>query len=88
MSPPTEIRPGVPITTCRSCGARVFWCWTERGKRMPVDAAADPDGSLVVVMAGGRPTALRYEPGAHGRPIRRTSHFATCPHADRHRRGP
>lgn len=67
---------------CRSCGAPIEWVFMrDTGKRCPVDAgtiekrlvlSGDPRG-LDGVEAAVRWTAV--------------SHFATCPHADRHRRG-
>lgn len=32
---------------CRSCGERILWCITERGKRMPVDPPDPPDEPTV-----------------------------------------
>ena len=36
-----EIPPSAQPKRCLSCGARIFWIETSRGKRMPVD----PDGT-------------------------------------------
>ena len=75
-----EVAPGVRLTACRTCQARVFWAMTPAGKRMPIDAAAHPEGNLVTSRdkAGGV-LAQPYDEAKHGRAIRRTSHFATCP---------
>lgn len=74
---------------CRSCNAAVIWTVTKSGKKMPVDAKPDPDGQLCV---------WRNDSGVHSRhqddapqfvqdrPSRFTSHFATCPNAQKHRR--
>lgn len=74
------------MPNCRSCGAEIIWAVTELGKRMPLDA--EP---------AERPTGLfriqREEDGAvrafsvSGQPVY-LSHFATCPHADQHRKEP
>jgi hypothetical protein len=80
--------------TCGSCGAPIRWAVTVNGKRMPVDDQPVPDGNLVL----SDPTPGAYAPtAAHyvqpdqltlfgDEPPRFTSHFATCPNADQHRR--
>jgi hypothetical protein len=69
-------------TTCRSCGAEILWAATEKGRRIPLDAKpekrfvtapCDPDA------AGASELHVRVEDTY-------VSHFATCPHADQHRR--
>ena len=70
------------IATCKSCGARVMWCVTTTGKRMPVDARESPRGNLTLALQPDGELLARYTypgTGTH------TSHFATCPHADQHR---
>jgi hypothetical protein len=69
--------------TCRSCGAEVEWATWDSGKAMPVDIAPDPKGKLVVFAGKVRVATpdddkLKRE--------RRTSHFATCPNSDMHRK--
>lgn len=66
---------------CKSCGDRIIWAITEKGKAMPVNAEA-----------AARIT-LEAAPGPDERPTVRfvrtyTSHFATCPHAAGHRKSP
>lgn len=80
------------MSTCRSCGAGITWAVTGTGKRMPVDAEPDPNGNVVLhdpTTPGGPPVAA-VVPRRLGDPppvfARYTSHFATCPHADDHRR--
>ena len=58
-------------TTCKSCGAPVYFVLQPSGARMPVEVRGD-------VVGARHPAGA--EPGAG------TSHFATCPHADLHRR--
>lgn len=62
--------------TCKSCGAEIIWTVTDKGKRMPVDAA--PEHRFTLVRQGADMRAV-YVPVY-------TSHFATCPHADEHRK--
>lgn len=92
-------RQATPVTEpskCRSCGADVLWVRWESGKRMPVDAVADnralpKGGDLVLTLRGGEFGELlveKYVTQKHGfNRNRYTSHFATCPNADEHRRG-
>ena len=79
------------MSNCRSCGAEIIWARTERGKRMPMDAAPvsnhaqsgvfvlremeNPDGPLVIAAWGLENTEPHY-----------ISHFATCPQNDSWRR--
>lgn len=80
------------MTACRSCGAPIRWAVTVNGKRMPLDEQPDPDGNLVL----SDPTPGAYAPTVAfttqntlplpDDPPRFTSHFATCPNADQHRR--
>jgi hypothetical protein len=59
---------------CKSCGAEIVWVKTASGALMPVDAK--PKSMVIVTEA--------YMTGqvvmAH------TSHFATCPNANSHRK--
>jgi hypothetical protein len=57
-------------TVCRSCGAAIRWAVTERGKKTPLNAAAE----LHPLQAGG------YEVSSDH------SHWATCKNAGAHRR--
>lgn len=68
---------------CRSCGERILWAKTQKGKLMPIDAepveggnlSFDDDGRVVVhgqAVLGGDPL---YQ-----------SHFVSCVNADEHRR--
>ncbi len=72
-------------STCKSCGARIVWCRTREGKRMPVDAEPHPEGNLVIDANQQAHVLTRDEllPGAANR---FRSHFATCPHAAGHRK--
>ena len=80
---------------CRSCGAPIMWIRTTRGKPMPVDMEEerfypDPQGEKLYIMEDGHPMKGTPAPEgeedlpcvAHGF----TSHFATCPDAEKFRR--
>jgi hypothetical protein len=79
------------VSTCGSCGAQITWAVTTNGKRMPVDTEPDPNGNVVMhAPAPGQLPIAAVVPRRLGDPepvfARHTSHFATCPHADQHRR--
>lgn len=90
-------KPVTEASRCRSCGADILWVkWERSGKRMPVDAVADmrprpKGGDIVLTLRGGdfgELLAEKFYPPKHGEKRNRyTSHFATCPNADEHRRG-
>lgn len=80
------------IAHCKSCGAEIIWIETEGGKMMPCDATQETywlgGGKDRIVTPNGEVLSGRFygEPGkAAGLGYR--SHFATCPNADRHRKG-
>lgn len=81
-----QLRAAAP--KCRSCNEPIRWITTSGGKHMPVDY--DPhDGGNILLWPDGR--SKQCEPGGprEGIPAEATlhySHFATCPHADRHRK--
>jgi hypothetical protein len=73
-------------SACRSCGAWIWWLVTAAGKRMPVNPTPDPAGNLAVNGPGDlRVLRAGEEPPESGW-SRHTSHFATCPNADQHRK--
>lgn len=61
---------------CRSCGAKIMWVKTAKGKNMPINY--DPD--LAHEFVGEKGTKPEFDRD------RMTSHFETCPNADDHRR--
>lgn len=84
----------LPPDRCRSCQAGIEWARIEpSGKAMPVDwktyapdderanvaVRRDGHGSLHARVLGKGEDILRSEQ-------RTTSHFATCPNADQHRK--
>ena len=82
--------PPIP-RACVSCGRRVYWAMTVNDQRMPVDAEAVPDGNMVMAVDGktGALKVYALADDAVVDPARRryVSHFATCPHANRWRKG-
>jgi hypothetical protein len=78
---------------CKSCGARVQWAMTERGKRMPVDYEPSPAGNILLQYRMNQPPLAVYlgaDAIEHLDGLQRhrlfTSHFATCPQAKRWRK--
>lgn len=73
---------------CSSCRRACRWTVSTKGKRLPLDPAPEPDGTIAladvegetvgVVVSGDLLEHLRRR----GAKLYR-SHFATCPHADR-----
>lgn len=71
------------MKTCRSCNAEIEWAISHAtGRPMPVDAKPTPNGNLVVI--GGVARAFTDDDARVHRE-RRTSHFATCPDAQKWR---
>ena len=77
------------MSTCRSCGAEILWCYTPTGRRMPLDAAPatldtpgvwllEPDGRAYALSEKNDRTILGGN--LH------VPHFATCPDADQFRK--
>ena len=72
---------------CRSCGAMLRWVRTRAGKAMPLDAEPNPTGNVVLGEDGTARVLTRKQVEGGGIVGERyTSHFATCPNAERHRR--
>ena len=84
--------------TCKSCGAEIIWAETPQGKRIPVDFHPTDTGNIVLTIGGkgasSVPTAWIRRKDGFPEEVRDrceawrryTSHFATCPHAAKHRR--
>jgi hypothetical protein len=80
------------VNHCRSCNAHVLWAVTEAtGKRIPIDPDPTPGGNVILsdddppvalVLPTGQASLFALGTGAD----RYTSHFATCPNADAHRK--
>lgn len=61
------------MSKCKSCKADIMWTRTDSGKAMPLDA--EPEKRIVIAGATAK-VVDTY-----------TSHFATCPNAEAHRKG-
>jgi len=71
---PSQHAPHV-VKACRSCGAKLIWLYTAKGKAVPVDAESVAVGYTDIPFAP-------YLPSIEGH----RSHFASCPDAARWRR--
>ena len=78
---------------CKSCGAEILWIKMGSGKMMPVDAKPisysevflpGTKDTLTLVTEKGTLVSTVFDPG--GDNIGYTSHFATCPNANQHRK--
>lgn len=71
------------MSLCKGCGAEIVWLKTRSGKNIPVDV---PEMKIVngiiqnEIKHEAVTTAVEFDPSYM------TSHFATCPKADRFRR--
>ena len=91
---PTHVRPPAGRRRpCKSCGAPVVDVKTPDGKWMPLDADSGQrvrvtkGGDLRVVLEDGSVKAAVKAYARGGSVLAWTSHFATCPDADKHRKG-
>lgn len=72
---------------CQSCNAQINWVTTAAsGKNMPVDMNPVDDGNLVII--DRRVVVLKKDEVPPFGALRYKSHYATCPHAARHRGKP
>lgn len=93
--------PPVPSRcSSQACRAAIFWAVSERGSRMPIDAAESPDGDFYLVREkatgvddAGTITALHRssprvaaDPKRFERAPRHHPHHYTCPDAGKFRR--
>ncbi len=72
------------MSKCRSCRAPIRWVFTERGKKMPLDAEPTDEGDIVLrdpPPGESDPTGIVVAPAAFPDEPRYTSHFATCKQA-------
>ena len=79
---------GLDLTTCRSCGASIFWARTEKNAAIPLDVIPRHDGNLYLLPAFF-PDKRRRVRRAHPTDdpeARYVSHFATCPQASEWRK--
>lgn len=75
------------MATCTSCGATIrFARHVNTRRQMPVDATPSVDGNLILFDQDGELLVRHASLPADSGKLRFKAHFATCPHADRHRR--
>lgn len=73
--------------SCRSCGAPIWWAMTPKGRRIPLNAPGDhPHPNLAVWRDDTGVLRASPTPPEGLTVTATTSHFATCPQADEHRR--
>ena len=80
---------GYGTSRCKSCGKEIIWIKTVSGKKMPCDAGGilyrpDRNGELTLVTREG--STVRATQDKDSELIGYTSHFATCPTANRWRK--
>jgi hypothetical protein len=81
------------MANCRSCNAAILWARTSaKGKFIPIDPDPVDDGNIELSKDDEGQLLARVLIGSEGTlpgfetPLRYKSHFATCPHANSHRR--
>lgn len=77
---------GIHAGRCTACPAPVFWLLHHiTGKRAPIDVVASSTGNVRII---GRTHTyeITTAPTTPDDPHRHTSHFVTCPQAQRFRR--
>lgn len=77
--------------TCKSCGAPIVWIESPKHKWIPCDEGLIPyledrAGKEAVVTQRGEITRCRLTFDGEPTGLGRTTHWATCPNADQHRR--
>lgn len=89
------------MSKCKSCGAEITWIKTRDGKSMPCDSEPvyfipDPKGKSLIVTDNGqtvkgdivdKKVALYSQDEKVTVMTGHISHFATCPNANKHRKG-
>jgi len=79
----------VRVVECRSCGAPMFWVTTAKGKKMPLDSEPVSNGAFVLdgdPLESGEQKVKHIGERSEYRGERFSSHFSTCPDADKHRK--
>lgn len=74
------------VAHCKGCRGEVLWAISPAGKRIPIDAAPNPNGEYVIARSDvyGYRALARFDASVSdsGKPVRRfTSHFKSCPYA-------
>ena len=71
---------------CRTCKAPIVWAVSENGKWMPLDATPNPRGEWRLFGDAPRADYVPADRRAELADQLLVAHWATCPHADDHRR--
>lgn len=83
------------MSRCKSCGREIVWIKMSSGKAMPCDAAPisysenmhpNAKGNNILTLVTEKGTIVRTVFDPSGDKVGYTSHFATCPNANQHRR--
>ena len=93
--PPAPTPASAPVaSTCKACGKPIWWMTTAAGKAIPLDDEIEyvaPNGHgkrLMLFDESGKViNGFECKKNAVGAQTGRRSHFATCPDADKFRRG-
>jgi hypothetical protein len=75
----------VKTRECGSCGAKIIWAVTVNDKRMPVDAEPNEKGNIELIDRGFIAAIVHSQPPLAAETLY-TSHFVTCPNAEKHRK--
>lgn len=78
-------------TACKSCGAPIVFVKSPKGKFIPCDAnlkryKQTEDGKEIVITDAGEYVRCTFDFDGLPTGLARTPHWATCPHADQHRK--
>lgn len=71
------------IKECSSCGAKIIWVTTNKGKRMPLDADPSEKGTWGI---GADGVAYYQEPSGLFPDMLHVTHWATCLNSKQHRK--
>jgi len=84
----------IEMGTCKGkgdipgCGAEVMWRFNDKGNRMILDRASDPNGNIVPKLDGTVHVLTKVEKeGLSPNVTRYTDHHVTCPYRDRWKKG-
>ena len=78
------------MSKCKSCKADIIWIQMNEGKMMPCDPKPISyrlnihAGKLRLITPDGKVARGDFDPGSDK--VGYTSHFATCPNANQHRK--
>lgn len=76
-----------PHSFCKSCGKPVMWVKMDSGKPMPLDPTPTPLGNICAMLDRDTGEHVGWYSRDVDKAQRYKSHFATCPHAEKHRKG-